>query len=76
LACSYKSRRRAAADLDLENAFAGCFVFDDLHVAVLQISGLVRTEPGVRHEQDEVVNLFGVLRDNLDGKEATVWNVF
>ena len=49
-----------AAHFDFQNPLAGRVVLDDLHVAVLKVLGFVGPKAGVCHEQDEVVNLFGV----------------
>src|ERR1019366_2127517 len=49
-----------AAHLDLQNLFTGRVVLRDRHIAVLEIEGFIRPKAGVRHEQHEVVNLFGV----------------
>ena len=49
-----------APNLDLKDTFVGRFIDDNLHVAMLQVLGLIRTEACVRHEQYEIVNLFGV----------------
>src|SRR5258708_15033297 len=49
-----------APDVDLKNPFAGRLVFDDRHVAVLEVLGFVRAKPGVRHEQHKIMNLLGI----------------
>lgn len=42
-------------------SLAACaVVVRNRYVAVLEIEGLVGTQPGIRHEQDEVIDLFGI----------------
>ncbi|MBB4375252.1 hypothetical protein GGD63_008101 [Bradyrhizobium sp. cir1] len=51
--------QRRNADKNFKDALVGVPVLNDGHVAVLKISDFVRTKPDIRHEQHEVVHLFG-----------------
>jgi len=47
-----------AADLDLKDGFIARGIIDDLHIAIFKTVRLVRSQPGICHEQDIVVKLF------------------
>lgn len=48
------------AHFDFKDLVAAMFVLGDPHIAVFEVIGFIRAQPGVGHEQDEVVHLLGV----------------
>jgi len=55
-----KANAAFAADINLQNQFAGGVIFDHRHIAKLEIFCLIRPQSRVRLEENEVVKLLGI----------------